>query len=100
MFEFEKASSNIGTINIPFSNYRFLRIPMGVRQSPDFAQEIIGKMFHHIKKTDASIDDNDKLSSSYRDLFNHRSNVSTTPTNLTYKRTSVGPTSVENLPTK
>jgi hypothetical protein len=56
-FELDEASSNLCTINTPFGKYRYLRrVPMGVKQSPDSAQEIMEQVLHDIEETDVYID--------------------------------------------
>ena len=56
-FELDEASKDLCTICTPFGNYRYNRLPMGVSQSPDIAQEIMEDMFRHLEETDCYIDD-------------------------------------------
>ena len=56
-FELDEESKDLCTICTPFGNYRYNRLPMGVSQSPDVAQEIMEDLFRHLEETDVYIDD-------------------------------------------
>ena len=56
-FELDEASKDLCTICTPFGNYRYNRLPMGVSQSPDIAQEIMETLFKDLQETDVYIDD-------------------------------------------
>ena len=43
-FELDDKSKDMCTINTPFGLYRYARLPMGVKTSPDTAQSIINKI--------------------------------------------------------
>jgi Reverse transcriptase (RNA-dependent DNA polymerase) len=47
-FQFDNASKELCTIAMPFGLYRYWRLPMGVNQSPDIAQEIMERVLSSI----------------------------------------------------
>ena len=47
-FELDEASKKLCTICTPFGNYRYNRLPMGVKQSPDITQELMDLLLHDI----------------------------------------------------
>jgi len=56
-FELDEESKNLCAICTPFGNYRYNRLPMGVSQSPDIAQEVMEDLFRDLDQTDVYIDD-------------------------------------------
>ena len=57
-FMLDEESSDLCTIVTPFGKYRYKRLPMGVKQSPDVAQEIMESCFADMNhKVDVYIDD-------------------------------------------
>jgi hypothetical protein len=41
----------------PYGKFIYKRLPMGIKQSPDFAQEIIGEVLHGLEEYEVYIDD-------------------------------------------
>jgi hypothetical protein len=56
-FELDEASKDLCTICTPFGNYRYIRLPLGVKQSPGVAQEIMESLFRDLDEVDVYIDD-------------------------------------------
>jgi Reverse transcriptase (RNA-dependent DNA polymerase) len=56
-FELDDESAELCTIATPFGLYQYRRLPMGVNQSPDIAQEIMEKVLHGINDIKKYLDD-------------------------------------------
>ncbi|KAG7345621.1 reverse transcriptase RNA-dependent DNA polymerase [Nitzschia inconspicua] len=57
-FVLDDESKKLTTIATPFGTYRYLRLPMGISQSPDIAQEIMEKVLHDLfEEVEVYIDD-------------------------------------------
>jgi transposase InsO family protein len=66
-FELDEASKNLCTICTPFGNYRYNRLPMGVKQSSDVAQEIMENLFRDLDEVDVYMDDVGCFSNSWEE---------------------------------
>ena len=56
-FELDEESSDLCTIVTPYGKFRYKRLPMGIKQSPDIAQEIMEDIFRDLQPVDVFIDD-------------------------------------------
>ena len=56
-FELDEESKDLCVIVTPYGNYKYNRLPMGIKQSPDFAQEIMEDTLRDIEECDVYIDD-------------------------------------------
>ena len=52
----DEQSQNYCVIVTPFGNYKYLRLPMGIKQSPDIAQKIMQDTLCDIDGIEAYID--------------------------------------------
>ncbi|GAX16309.1 hypothetical protein FisN_35Hu008 [Fistulifera solaris] len=66
-FELDEASKDLCVITTPFGNYRYNRLPMGVSQAPDIAQEVMETLFRALDEVNCYIDDVGVFSSSWED---------------------------------
>jgi hypothetical protein len=56
-FELGKESQDLSTIVTPFGKYKYLRLPMGLKCSPDIAQAAMENVLSDIKDADVYIND-------------------------------------------
>jgi hypothetical protein len=57
MFELDKESQDLCTIITPFGKYKYLRLPMGLKCSPDITQAAMENVLSDIDNADIYIDD-------------------------------------------
>ena len=56
-FELDAETSELCTITTPFGNFRYLCAPMGIHNSPNFAQAEMEKVLHGLTTIEVYIDD-------------------------------------------
>jgi hypothetical protein len=56
-FELDKESQDLCTIITPFGIYKYLRLPMGLKCSPDIAQAAMEIVLSDIENANVYIDD-------------------------------------------
>jgi hypothetical protein len=65
MFELDEERQVLCNIIMPFGKFKHLRLPMGLKCSPDIAQAVIKNLLSDIKDTDVYIDDVGAFSSDW-----------------------------------
>jgi Reverse transcriptase (RNA-dependent DNA polymerase) len=66
-FELDEDSRNLCTICTSFGSYRYNLLPMGIKQSPDIAQQIMEDLFRNCDDVDVYIDDIGVFSTTWED---------------------------------
>jgi hypothetical protein len=69
-FELDDSSKELCTICTPFGNYRYNRLPMGIKQAPDIAQQVMEQLLRPYTESDVYIDDIGVFSASWKDHMN------------------------------
>ena len=57
MFALDKESQNISVISTPFGLFKYKRLPLGVKQLSDIAQEVMEGLFNDFETVEVYIDD-------------------------------------------
>ena len=73
-FEMDDSSKKLCTIVTPFGQYQYNRLPMGIKQSPDIAQEIMEDVLRDIQTTDVYFDDVGVFGDTWEDHL-HQSDI-------------------------
>lgn len=65
-FDLDEKSQYLCTINTTFEKYKYKRLPMGIKCSPDFAQVTMDKILRGINDAEVYIDDLEDFSESWQ----------------------------------
>ena len=69
-FELDEESQDLCTIVSPFGKYKYTRLPMGLKCSPDFAQEVMENVLRGIDDPDVYLDDIGAFSNTWEHHMN------------------------------
>jgi hypothetical protein len=65
--ELDDQSKDFCTIATAFGKSKYNRLPMGLKCSPDYTQEVMKNIFHYVEDTEVYIDDIYAFSHSWDD---------------------------------
>ena len=64
-FELDEEAKDLCTIVTPYGKYRYARLPIGLKCSPDFAQEVMENVLRGIEDSDVYLDGVGNFSTSW-----------------------------------
>jgi hypothetical protein len=91
-FELDNQSKDLCTIAAPSVKFKYNRLPMGLKCSPDYAQEVIENILRDVEDAEVYIDDIGAFSHSWDD---HMALLSTILTKVQDNGSTVDPLKCE-----